>query len=731
MRFFQANLFRTHAACLALLLAGLMAATAQADVRILLDVSRSMALNDPTNARSEAIQLLIGALPEGEPAGIWTFGQAVNLLVPHEPVDDAWRDQARIAISGQGAPALRTNIGRVLEEADYDFNFSSFDRSVHIILVTDGQVDISANSSVNRVERTRILNHVVTDYRVAGARIHTVAISDDADQALLQQLSEQTGGLYQQVDDVANLSQNLFALLSEVSPANQVILAEAEQSFRIDGSVREATILLDGPTQVLSLVSPTGITTSVDQPGSQRWRDMAGMTQVSVTAPEPGVWQVLGELAPGAAIHVLSDLTLRWRSPSSSNVPADTSLTVVAELVGPDGQVHDQDLTGFVTASLNVDGQPVQTSVMADRIVARLPAGNLDETLLLELTVDGGTFNRLLTRQLNFVAPYRTEVLMTENAYEWRVYPNRYISNVESANLTAMYPSGDETASEIFESTDSGYWVWQLPYDADAGLYVATLSGTLNTSDASIRVQQEVAELMVPPGKAVSMTQVPNPALEASSTDMAPVAEFVKDPMPVFAELTADIVVADGTEDWNEEPPEEQGSSLNLMTYLLLSIPGIVILAGGYLLYRRLENRSRDDDLEAELIMGGDDFAALDDIDAMGVDADLALDDVRVSSEVIDTDLDSELMDANVGEEIPAPPQTEAPSAAHEDMLDTSSEAGEPDSAAEASDTDDEMFDISSIDDDLADLDLALDGDDPFADVVDDETLNEAEDSSR
>src|SRR5690554_1275320 len=64
----------------------------QADVRIIVDISGSMKETDPENLRRPAVRLLARMLPAGSEAGVWTFGQYVNMLVPHATVDDAWRN---------------------------------------------------------------------------------------------------------------------------------------------------------------------------------------------------------------------------------------------------------------------------------------------------------------------------------------------------------------------------------------------------------------------------------------------------------------------------------------------------------------------------------------------------------------------------------------------------------------------------------------------------------------
>ena len=91
-----------------------------ADVRVLIDISGSMKKTDPHNLRKPAMELLVQLMPDGSQAGIWTFGQAVNLLVPHRPVDDNWITTAASKTVGITSVALYTNIGEALEQSTYD-----------------------------------------------------------------------------------------------------------------------------------------------------------------------------------------------------------------------------------------------------------------------------------------------------------------------------------------------------------------------------------------------------------------------------------------------------------------------------------------------------------------------------------------------------------------------------------------------------------------------------------
>ena len=91
------------------------------DVRILIDISGSMKHNDPHNLRAPALRLLTGLLPKGTRAGVWTYGQYVNMLVPLGDVDDAWKKQADQAAATINSFGLFTNIEDALQRATSDW----------------------------------------------------------------------------------------------------------------------------------------------------------------------------------------------------------------------------------------------------------------------------------------------------------------------------------------------------------------------------------------------------------------------------------------------------------------------------------------------------------------------------------------------------------------------------------------------------------------------------------
>jgi hypothetical protein len=704
---FQNHIKRSHQifGLFVMLVAGLLPLQVQADVRILLDVSRSMAQSDPENRRIDAISQLIEALPSGEKAGIWTFGQYVNMVVPHREVSAQWKRDALAAMGALNAPAVRTNIGGALEKSSYDFGYSTYTGPVHFILITDGRVDIAPNQEVNGVERTRLIDWVVPNFIAANAVIHTIGISENADSSLLKQLSDQSGGQHHSLSTTQNLANSLFSVMAEAAPSNQIPMVN--KGFSVDTGIREVTVLMRHNSGAVSLVSPSGAETSAVAPADQRWRVGPGYTQVSMESPMPGRWQVKGSIADNSEIRVLSDITIEWLKPSQSAVAQGSVVALEAEIVGPDGQRIDDDVSKLMQVDLRVNQLQVNASIQNGVISALIQPMQNHRPIEIELTLDGGTFSRMMYRQLRYVAPFTSEVLLTKTHYEWRLYPNQRLNRVESVEAMVEAQSDQNNLTGKFVETEAGYYVWQLPFDAQAGEYTATLEGKLMTSEGDVMLPTQSIQLMIPPMATGEFLMTPEWAEQ-----QAIVAPNVQPVEPEVVVEEAPVVDVSPDAQWEDEAVAEEGES-NMLLYALLSIPGLLILVIAYLFYRRLESKARNSASEDELLLGDEDFA---DLDSAGSDSDLDLSIPDDDDDFADAPVMNDIVEDEEGADLPTPKATEAPKANMDDMLDDFSDLQTPDdtSSVEEGD-DDDLFDISSIDDDLADLDLSLDGDDPFA----------------
>ena len=115
----------------------------KADVRVLIDISGSMRQNDPNNLRRPALRMLSGLLQPGTQAGVWTFARWVNNLVPVGEVDETWKKRVQSLSKQIASPGQFTNIEEVLDKASLDWKDADPTHVRHLILLTDGMVDVS------------------------------------------------------------------------------------------------------------------------------------------------------------------------------------------------------------------------------------------------------------------------------------------------------------------------------------------------------------------------------------------------------------------------------------------------------------------------------------------------------------------------------------------------------------------------------------------------------------
>ena len=282
------------------------------DVRVVIDISGSMKKNDPQDLRRPALRLLVGLMPNGSRAGVWTFGQYVNMQVPLGHVNDVWKAQARSRAEQIHSRGLFTNIEEALHRATKDWTGdpSRFRRDV--VLLTDGMVDVSKNVAENAASRKRILSTILPRLKQLGARVHTIALSERADHDLMKELSIATDGWYEQVDSADRLQRVFLRIFEEVGKPDTVPLKD--NKFRIDGSVKEATLLVFRKKDVLhptKIVSPSGKAFGVNTaPKSIVWHQDEGYDLLTISNPETGEWSIQAEIDPDNRVMVVTDLRM-------------------------------------------------------------------------------------------------------------------------------------------------------------------------------------------------------------------------------------------------------------------------------------------------------------------------------------------------------------------------------------------------------------------------------------
>ncbi|MGM0569231.1 MAG: VWA domain-containing protein [Pseudomonadota bacterium] len=385
------------------------------DIRVVVDISGSMKLNDPDNLRRPAVRLLAGLLPDDTGVGLWTFGREVNMLVSHGPLDDDQRQALNEGSEQINSIAQRTNIGGAIENAGDEWYAPGRSlANTHIILLSDGKVDIDPSAARNDRERERILQELVPELASRGLTIHTIALSAEADLDLLGAIADLTGGVAHVAESADELSRIFADTLGQAAPANEIPLDN--NRFTVDQGVEEFTALIFSNTapgdRQLTLLAPDGARSEPDSTGDGvRWAREAGYDLITVGQPAAGKWQLEGTLGEGSRVTVVSDLRLEVNP-----IPARFSATDTVELeafFSEEGErITDADFLRVIDVHLTMttgDGrqgtrtlseeQPPADGIYRDTISRLQQPGQYQ----LELEADGGTFSRKFRQTLVLV----------------------------------------------------------------------------------------------------------------------------------------------------------------------------------------------------------------------------------------------------------------------------------------------------------------------------------------
>ena len=187
-------------------------------------------------------------------------------------VNDSWRRAADIGATKIHSNALFTNIERGLARATRGWEKPDPDTRRSVILLTDGQVDISKDAAKNEESRRNVLTKSIQALKKSGAIVHAVALSRFSDEVLLKQLSLDTGGTFEVAETAEDLQRIFFRTFERATQPDTVKLTGNQ--FAIDKSIKEMTLLLfrQKHSAATVLYTPDGKTISSKKPGRSVWR---------------------------------------------------------------------------------------------------------------------------------------------------------------------------------------------------------------------------------------------------------------------------------------------------------------------------------------------------------------------------------------------------------------------------------------------------------------------------
>jgi uncharacterized protein (TIGR03503 family) len=444
----------------------------KSDVRVVIDISGSMKKTDPTNLRKPAVDLIVRLLPNDSKAGIWTFGQSVNMLVAHRTVNDDWRKEAVEKAESINSIALYTNIGAALEKSSAIKTAPGYE--THIILLTDGVVDINPEAVVNMKERSRILKEILPDIKNAQFKIHTISLSDAADQELMKKLSLATDGVNQVAKSADELMSTFLRIFDQAVPAERVPLDE--EGFLVDASVEEFTALIfrksDDEKTLIS--DPEGKTFETTDPKNNvNWYRAKNYDLITVQNPLAGKWKVMTAMAPNSRVTVVSDLSLQVK-PSANNLKRNQPLTLTYQFTEGDKTITKPEFLNLLSADILLAHNDEKTSRSESISFESIPENGVFQYTLdgmaqagdydLKLTVDGKTFRREFTHHFSVVDQnFKLEKSLNEEegkkTYSYRITADRELVDTEKTTAKVIVKNSQQNDMEKeLKIIDGDHW---------------------------------------------------------------------------------------------------------------------------------------------------------------------------------------------------------------------------------------------------------------------------------
>lgn len=260
------------------------------DLRVLVDVSGSMKTSDPKTVRGPATALLAALLPQDSFGGIWLFGTDVRDLVPYGSVDARWSALAAPLTASIRSKDQFTHIESALTTA-LRVRDADGSRQCHVVMLTDGLVDVRGGPHASRASRDRILKSLIPEAVRRQCRLHTIALSERADVELLRQMALDTGGLFTQIENAGDLIPVMLDALELAIRSQQLPIINNE--ILVDPEITQLRIIQLGERPSFEILQSgrEPITADTTQDGFSLFAG-DGYKVLLWSQPEPGRYRI-------------------------------------------------------------------------------------------------------------------------------------------------------------------------------------------------------------------------------------------------------------------------------------------------------------------------------------------------------------------------------------------------------------------------------------------------------
>ena len=570
------------------------------DIRVVIDVSGSMQKTDPNNLRKPALRLINGLIPSGSKAGVWTFGRYVNMEVKWGTVDDKWRKQADEGAKKIHSKGQFTNIESALKRATKGWDKKDPDTNRNLILLTDGKVDVSKDAAKNALSRANVLDKSIPELANKGIKVHTIALSDQTDEALLRRLALKTSGSFEVAQSADDLQRIFLHMFERATKPDTVPLSD--NSFTIDKSISEMTLLVfrKGKKET-GLIQPDKIKHSESQHATNvNWRFERGYDLITVSKPVPGEWSLDAEMDDDNRVMIVTELKLVVDEIPAYMTP-DETLNIAVELHSNEKKISKKSFLKFVDFNLQhlVDDKsdllPLDLKksreikdkgIYLQNISAPLAEGKHE----IVVNADARTFTRSKRFSVEVQWPVKVEVSKTANPgiYNLSIQAREEYIKADTLQLDVSIKQPDNNEQKVEISKAGNQTDLEIKVNQQDGLH-----------QIQIKMQAETVD-----GKAIKHTLDNFPVLGVQQAEL----EEKVEKSPVAADSSSKIEqneVQQGSDlkpaEIVEEITEEEDSGwVNTMIYVATANMIIILIVVGSIIVMRKRKKGDSIDLFEE-----------------------------------------------------------------------------------------------------------------------------------
>lgn len=346
------------------------ATSSKIDAVLIVDSSRSMQRTDPQRLRDQGAKLFTRFLSEGDRLAIVQFDQEAKVVLPFTDIAPDKLNQIDTALT------LIPNEGNFTDiEAGVAQAFKLIqetgrsDAEKAVVLISDGKMDPHPERGTGAALTDVLMHQDVEAFKRMRTPIYTLAFSEEADQALLANLAQASGGDHwftPNVDQIHLKFSDLFLTLKKPQ-----VLSLESGGFEIDNGISEATFFITrkNVSEDVALLDPRGQLIKNDNfPANVHWHKAELYDIITIRGPLPGHWNLQGIENAGGFATLLTNLKLQVRWPETHLRVGDQVAVYVRLTEGEDvlSTPGIEGVTFYTYKILKDDGQVVGSGNLND-----------------------------------------------------------------------------------------------------------------------------------------------------------------------------------------------------------------------------------------------------------------------------------------------------------------------------------------------------------------------------